>query len=270
MGHAPNVGKVFFPLDEELGLLPGNLAPRQHEHLVHLSCFMPFDKVVEMMQELVSVQTNQETVRRLTEQAGSWMEAAQIAEVEAGGEPEPEDGQSLQRCVFSADGAMISLVKKQWVETRTVAIGEPQEKLNAQGVRESHVGKLSYFSRLADASTFTNLAEVEMRRRKVREAKEVSAVMDGADWLQFFTEKHRPDALRILDFPHAAEHVTKLLEPWSKRTCISLLTCLIAACISSSIEVPIPCCAWLIVWSAILQSEKGSTSTWTTCANERC
>jgi hypothetical protein len=36
--------------------------------------------------------------------------------------------------------------------------------------------------------------------------------MDGADWLQFFTERHRPDALRILDFPHAAEHVSKLLE----------------------------------------------------------
>ncbi len=47
-----------------------------------------------------------------------------------------------------ADGAMISLVHKQWVETRTVAIGEPQEKPGAEGEREIHVGKLSYFSRL--------------------------------------------------------------------------------------------------------------------------
>jgi hypothetical protein len=173
---------------------------------------MPFDKVAQMMEEMVSVQTHEETVRRLTEQAGSWMEATQIAEVETDGEPEPEDEQRLQRCAFSADGAMISLVNKQWVETRTVAIGEPQEKRNAQGEREIHVGKLSYFSRLADASTFTHLAEVEIRRRKVKEAKEVCAVMDGADWLQFFTDRHRPDAVRILDFPHAAEHVTKLLE----------------------------------------------------------
>src|SRR5690242_4396404 len=138
---------------------------------------MPFDKVAQMMQEMVSVQAHEETVRRLTEQAGSWMEAAQIAEGEADAAPEPEDAQLLERCVFSADGAMISLVKKQWVETRTVAIGEPQEKLNASGVREIHVGKLSYFLRLADASTFTNLAEVEMRRRKVAQAKEVCAVM---------------------------------------------------------------------------------------------
>jgi hypothetical protein len=95
------------------------------------------------------------------------MEAAQTAEIEAHGEPESEDAEPRQRCVISADGAMISLVHTQWAETRTVAIGEPQEKLNAEGEREIHVGKLSYFSRLADASTFTDLAEVEMQRRKV-------------------------------------------------------------------------------------------------------
>jgi hypothetical protein len=212
MGRALSVEKVFFPLDEELELLPSKLAPRQYEHLVHLSCFMPFDKAAQMMEEMVSVQTNEETVRRLTEQVGSWIEAAQTAEVEADEELEPEDKQALERCVISPDGAMISLVHKQWVETRTVAIGEPQEKLNAEGEREIHVGKLSYFSRLADASTFTSLAEVEIRRRKVKEAVSVCAVMDGADWCQMFANKHRPDAVRILDFPHAAERITQLLE----------------------------------------------------------
>jgi len=93
---------------------------------------MPFDKVTEMMREMVSVQTNPETVRRLTEQIGSWIEAAQIAEIDADSEPELEEKLPLQRCVFSADGAMISLVHKQWVETRTVAIGEPQEKLGTK------------------------------------------------------------------------------------------------------------------------------------------
>jgi hypothetical protein len=144
------------------------------------------------------------------------MEAAQTAEIEAHGEPESEEEEALQRCVISPDGAMISLVHKQWVETRTVAVGEPQEKVNAKGEREIHVGKLSYFSRLADASTFTDLAEVEMRRRRVREAKEASAVLDGADWCITFTQRHRPDAVRILDFPHAAEHLTQLLEALEK------------------------------------------------------
>lgn len=48
MELAPPVGRVYFPLDEELGLLPGNLAPRQHEHLVHLAGWMPFCWTVRM------------------------------------------------------------------------------------------------------------------------------------------------------------------------------------------------------------------------------
>lgn len=74
------------------------------------------------------------------------------------------------------------------------------------------MSQLSYFSRLADASTFTELAEVEIQRRRVGEVEQACAVTDGADWCQAFTERHRPDAVRILDFPHAAEHVTRLLE----------------------------------------------------------
>ncbi len=208
--------KVFFPLDEELVLLPGSLAPRQQEHLAHLACFMPFDKAAQMIEEILSVHTNEETVRQLTERMGACMEAVQTAEAEPDGSHESNDQPPLQRCVFSADGAMISLVHTQWAETRTVAIGELEEQLTTDDKHEIHVGHLSYFSRLADASTFLDLAEVEMRRRKVKEAKQVCAVMDGADWLQVFTDRHRPDALRILDFPHAAEHTTKLLEALEK------------------------------------------------------
>jgi hypothetical protein len=35
----------------------------------------------------------------------------------------------------------------------------------------------------------------------------VCAVQDGAEWQQRFVDHHRPDAVRILDFPHAAEHL---------------------------------------------------------------
>jgi hypothetical protein len=68
---------------------------------------------------------------------------------------------------------------------------------------------------MTDAETFADLAEVEMRRRGVRQAKAVCAVTDGAGWLQSFMDLHRPDALRILDFPHAAEHINLLLQALS-------------------------------------------------------
>jgi hypothetical protein len=113
---------------------------------------------------------------------------------------------------MSADGAMISLVNKQWVEVRTLVIGEPHVVLGADGEPEIHVGHLSYVSRLCDAFTFTQQVAGEIRRRKVMEAKEVCAVTDGADWCQTLMSSYRPDALRILDFPHAAEHLSQFLE----------------------------------------------------------
>jgi hypothetical protein len=36
----------------------------------------------------------------------------------------------------------------------------------------------------------------------------VCVVVDGAEWLQKFVDWHVPKAVRILDFPHAAEHLT--------------------------------------------------------------
>jgi hypothetical protein len=41
-------------------------------------------------------------------------------------------------------------------------------------------------------------------------------VTDGADWLQGFIDLHRSDAVRILDFPHEASHVSGLLEALQK------------------------------------------------------
>jgi hypothetical protein len=42
----------------------------------------------------------------------------------------------------------------------------------------------------------------------VETARRVGAVTDGSDWIQGFIDFHRPDAVRILDFPHAGDHLS--------------------------------------------------------------
>jgi len=75
-----------------------------------------------------------------------------------------------------------------------------------------HTRDLSYFSRKVSAQEFQRLALVEMYRRGVENAKEVAAIMDGAVWEQGFIDYHCPQATRILDFIHAAEHVNLIGE----------------------------------------------------------
>ena len=72
--------------------------------------------------------------------------------------------------------------------------------------------ELSYFSRRADHVTFTRLATVETHRRGVEAAGAVCGVVDGADWCQQFFDAHRPDAIRILDFSHAAGYLAQIAQ----------------------------------------------------------
>jgi hypothetical protein len=202
------VEQDFFPLDEELGLLPGSFTPKLQDHLVHLSSWMPSARAAKMLEDLLGVQISEASVRRHTERVGACAEAVQTEQAKA----QPGfSGKTTTRLALSADGAYVPLLKGEWAEVRTVAIGEVRSERKGSE-QEVHVHHLSYFSRMIDATTFADLAEAEMRRRGVSLAKEVCAVTDGAGWLQGFFDLHRPDALRILDFPHAAEHVNLLLQ----------------------------------------------------------
>jgi hypothetical protein len=212
MEPAPRVGRVFFPLDKELALLPGNLAPRQYEHLVHLASWMPFAQVSSMLACLLGVQVGEETVRRLTEHTGQQVQAAQTQAASASWQEETTEGTSATRLVMSADGAYVPLVKGEWAEVRTLAIGNVKASRASGKKSATRASDLSYFSRMTSAERFIELAEVETRRRKIVQAAQVCAVMDGAGWLQGFVDVHRSDAVRILDFPHAAEHISSLLQ----------------------------------------------------------
>jgi hypothetical protein len=113
---------------------------------------------------------------------------------------------------ISADGAMVPLLHGVWAEVRTLVIGEVQPAVEEKGEMVVHTQNLSYFSRKVSAQEFGRLALVEMHRRGVENAKQVAAVMDGADWEQGLVDFHCPQAVRILDFAHAAEHVNEIGE----------------------------------------------------------
>ena len=90
---------------------------------------------------------------------------------------------------------------------KTLAIGAVAPPVLEQGEPVVHTQHLSYFSRLTDSTTFAHLALGEMHRRGVEHAQRVAAVMEGALWLQGVVDLHCPEAIRILDFPHAVEYL---------------------------------------------------------------
>jgi hypothetical protein len=208
MASAPPVEAGFSPLDEELGLLPGQLTPRLQEGLVRLSSHIPsFAKATTEFAFWTQVEVHRTTTGRLTEAAGATAVAFQTAEAEAILRTHPHPSHTSTRLVLSVDGAMVPLRHGQWAEARTLAVGEPHLSTDADGQAQVQTSALSYFSRLTDSSTFAELATLEIQRRGVEIADQVGAVVDGAEWCQTFLDLHAPQAGRILDFAHAAGYV---------------------------------------------------------------
>lgn len=200
------VGWAFFPLDEQLGLLSGGLTPRGEETLVRLSTWMPFEQARELLQDLVGMRVSKATARRVTLATGEAALAVCEAQVEQLEQEAPQAPAGAEKQALSGDGAMVHLVGGEWVEVKTLALGEVSR--NKRG--EVCTQHLSYFSRLADAERFAEAALVETHRRGLERAAEVCAVQDGAQWLQGLIDYHRADAVRILDFAHAAEYINEI------------------------------------------------------------
>jgi hypothetical protein len=199
--------QAFSPLDEELDLLPGQLTPSLQEDLVRLSAWMPFERAGKELQHFRQVDVSRPTAERLTEATGAAYVALQTAEVQWIEKELPPASAGPRQQFLSVDGAMVPLVDGEWGEVKTLVIGEVQPPVEVKGEQVIRTGKHSYFSRLTDSETFQWLSLIETHRRGVERAETVVAVTDGSDWIQGFVDFHRPDAVRILDFPHAGEHL---------------------------------------------------------------
>jgi hypothetical protein len=175
------------------------------EATCRLGTELPFERVPELLGFFTRVGIGEESARAMTERAGAALvelEAAELAAYEQAPAPPPNRAGAMQQ--VSADGAMVHLVKEGWAEVKTVAVGRVERALAG----EVHAREVSYFSRLATAEVFREQMELELYRRGTARVQTVCAVMDGAEWLQKLVDWLLPKAVRILDFPHAAEHLT--------------------------------------------------------------
>jgi len=207
------VGPGFSPLDEELGLLPGNLTPRLQEALVRLSTHIPsFAKAARELVWFTGATVHADTARQRTETAGSVLVAYETAEAARILHEHPAPPCTPDTLILSVDGAMIPLVHGQWSEVRTLAVGEVQPPVASSTGPVVHTTSLSYFSRRIESATFGELATLELHRRGIEGARRVGAVVDGAVWCQSFVDLHAPEAVRILDFAHAAEYLTTIAQ----------------------------------------------------------
>jgi hypothetical protein len=174
-----------------------------------------------MMLQHHGVQVSASTSRRQTEDLGASAEFVQNEEAKAKLLQKSSDSgrddkkKKAVKLVISNDGCLISLRGKVWAEIKTMVVGEVEEKKRYSKQRphqEVKLSSISYFSRMTDSETFTELILGELERRGFFNADLVAAIQDGAEWIQSLLEALRTDILRILDFYHAGQYLSDIAQ----------------------------------------------------------
>jgi len=199
------VAPGFSPLDEVLGWLPGSLSPTVQEGMILVGAQVPFRQAAALIAHFTHVTVSAATVTRVTEAAGAVLVAVETARVEELERDLPASPAGPPILQISIDGAMVP-TRAGWHEVKTLVAGVVV-KLGT-GEAGGRATDLSYCARMTDVTAFARAALGELHRRGLERAGVVVGVVDGAAWCQSFLDYHTPDAVRILDFPHALEHLS--------------------------------------------------------------
>lgn len=201
-------GTGFFPLDAELGLLPNHrFTPRVEEVVARLGVSVPFAEAAALLRAMLGVQVSEATQRRLTYAAGVAAVALENAEVTRIEQDLPAVPVPPERMQISLDATKVPLVGGAWTDAKLAVIAELVPAVDEEGQPSVDAVNLSYVARCEPAEVFARTLTAEAHRRGLEAARDLASPNDGAEWIQGVLQHMAPQAVRILDEPHAAEHL---------------------------------------------------------------
>jgi hypothetical protein len=107
----------------------------------------------------------------------------------------------------SLDATTVQLVGGEWSEVKLASFAQVVEGRDREGQPVAKAVDLSYAVRWTSAEQFAEALTLEAQRRHLDGAATVVSPNDGALWIQGLLDLCAPQAIRILDEPHAAEHL---------------------------------------------------------------
>lgn len=231
-------GETVYPHDAAAAFLAHGVSGSLAKVVARLGADRPFDQAVEYLEEDYYLHLSKQTVRKITEDAGARILAAEDAERIAVWERPPEERAIALTCthvdqcdvgVVTCDGTTVHLRetpeylgetskrKSDWREVRVgnVSVGDVPENTKPSDEERGN----DFWMDVKRTETFARFESVEDVGRDLY-MRAVSAgyfqtrlrcfVSDGATWIRTIAEEHFPDAILILDWFHAMEYVGDL------------------------------------------------------------
>ena len=217
----PSCHEGTCPLDERLGLRPGELSAKLEDLSAQTGAQLPFGQGSDLFQQLTMLSISPQTMDTVTQALGAEMESVEAEWIATSQDPEAllrqeREEPAPERLYGSLDATKVHTNERRdatdqgwrdlkigcWFETDARPPEQPDGEWDVQAKN------MTYYCDIAEAETFGTLMWATGFQRRAPRAKELVFVGDGAEWIWNQVTEHFPHALQIVDWFHAAEHLT--------------------------------------------------------------
>ena len=209
-----------YPLDQRLGLRPGEMSAELESLVGMTGALVPFEKGSQFFERLTLVGISPQSMDKATEAMGTEVmavEAEQIAASQDEGQlaAEARAAPEGERLYGTLDAVKVHCREKRdaedegwrdlkagaWFHTEAPPPATPEDSWEIQA------RDISYYCDFGEASAFGALLWARGYARGALRAREVVFIGDGAEWIWNLVAEHYPQATQIVDWFHARERL---------------------------------------------------------------
>jgi hypothetical protein len=204
-----------FPLDRVLGLI-GGCTPGAARLLGRTAAQLPYLESSQQLQELAGLRVDPSQIQRLVQLLGPSAQA-RLVELPA---PAPAP---VGEFYVSVDGTGVPMIRSELAgrvgrgpdgqaRTREIKLAAlfTQTTRDAEGHPVRDPQSTTYLASFASSDLFASLVRRAAIARGLAQAPQVIFLGDGAAWVWETARTCFPQAIQILDYYHASEHVVAL------------------------------------------------------------
>ena len=208
--HCNCCGTGYVPLDAKLGLDSGCASIGVRTKVARLAAWIPFDEVSLELGELCGIYLSSNSAWRIAESVGERIKQYRQERkrvVLSGNAPAPEVAPG--RLYIGIDGVHVPMCDGTYHEAKAGIVYQTKE--HEGKIRISNV---AYTATLERTEAFGEHVYALAFDSGVARANDVACLGDGAMWIWNSFTHHYPDAVQILDYYHACEHLDEVAKAW--------------------------------------------------------
>jgi len=218
----PDCHQGSYPLDAQLGLRPNQLSAELSRLVAMTGVQLPFGSGCALFEELTHVSVSDQAMAKATRQVGKKVvekeaEAAHKSTDMAYLASRKREARHPRRLYGAIDAVKVPIrddPEQRWRDLKIgawfEAAGQPPTRPDGEWSIQAQ--SITYYADICPASEFGHSVWRSGVARDAQLAHELVILGDGADWIWNMVSAHFPNAIQILDWFHASEHLAPVAQ----------------------------------------------------------